>query len=112
HDAPPSVRPPRRATRPDRPALLELVLQRLAGLELGRLRRRDIDALTRLRIAAGARLALRDRKGSKGGYVDLVAVSQRLHDVLEDEVHGTFRLSLRQIKPGGDGVDQLGLRHR
>src|SRR5262249_9592939 len=109
-------RPPREpgagTASADGSALLELVLQSLASLELRRLRRGDLDALAGLRVPARARFSLRDRERPETRDVHLVAVAQRLHDVLEDEVDSTLRLALRQVERGGDGFDQVGLGHR
>src|SRR5207247_4211166 len=91
--------------------LIEPVLERLAGLELRRLGGRDLDRLTRLGVAAGARLARRDGERAEAGDVHLVAVAKGGDDVVEHHVDGPLGLSLGQVQLARHRLDQVGLRH-
>src|SRR5881397_1532411 len=73
-------------------ALIERVLERLAGLELRRLGGRDLDGLARLGVAAGARLARRDGERAEAGDVHLVAVAEGGDDIVEHHVDGPLGL--------------------
>src|SRR5438874_2092564 len=55
---------------------VELVLERLTGLELRRLGSRDLDGLARLGVAAGTGLARRDGERAEARDVHLVAVAE------------------------------------
>src|SRR5439155_5470049 len=100
--------------RRERPAVkysVQRVLERLAGLELRRLRCGDLDRLAGLGIASGARLPCGNGERAEARDVDLVAVTKRGDDVVEDGVDRPLGLPLRQIQLAGHRLDQVGLGH-
>src|SRR3954465_13498035 len=90
---------------------VQRVFERLARLELGGLRRVDLDRLARLRIAARARFSIRDLEGAEPRDVALVAAPKRRDDVVEDRVHDPFSRALLEVDLRRNGLDQLGLGH-
>src|SRR5947209_17455181 len=85
------------------------LLERRAGAEARRLRRLDLDRLARLRIARGARGPLADAELAEPGQRDVVALLERLRDVLGDRVERGPGLGLAEAGVLRDRLDELGL---
>src|SRR5690606_11479699 len=85
------------------------VFQRLASLESGILRGRDLDLLTGARIAPGARRALAYFEGAEAGNRHAVAAAQRTADGVEHGIHSAGRVGAGQAGPAGDGFDDVTL---
>src|SRR5262245_34513709 len=72
----------------------------------------NVDARPGLGIAALSRVAVADPEAAEASKLDLVALRQRVGDVVEDRVDDRFRLLLGQARDLRNLVDQVGFRHR
>src|SRR6185295_641756 len=88
-----------------------LVLQFLPGNELGHPARRDLDEGAGLGIAAVPGPSTRRLERAKPHEGDLVALAQRLRDVVQERVDRSQRIGLGETRVAGQPLDQLGLVH-
>jgi len=91
----------------DTPASIQRVAQSLAWLELGLLRRGNLDLLSGPRIAPFRSCPRRNRKRTEPDEANLIAPFQGLDDRVEHSVDSATRLRLSQFRLAGDGVDKL-----
>src|SRR3954470_7136598 len=99
------------AAVPASSAVVEGVLDGLAGSELGSLGRRNRDLRTGLGVPALALAALGDPEGAEAGDADLIALLQRLGDGADQRLHGLAGVGLGQAGVLRDGRDQIRLVH-
>src|SRR5206468_10955727 len=102
----------RRFTPPGGASTVDELAQPLSYLEEGHPLLRDVHARSRLGIAALSRVPVTDPEAPEASKLDLVALRQRVGDVVEDRVDDRFRLFLGQAGDLRDFVDQVGFRHR
>src|SRR5215475_12963102 len=86
--------------------------QALANLEERHPLLWHVDGRAGLGIAALARVAIPDPEAAEAAQLDLVALGERIGDVVEDRVDDGLRLLLGEVGELGDLVDQIGFRHR
>src|ERR1017187_7153357 len=86
-------------------SLTERILELLAGLELRGAACRNLNRLAGLGIAAGARLAFRDRERAEARDIHALALLQCRDDVLEDDVDCFFSFGLVHWKLVGQSLD-------
>ena len=91
--------------------LVDGILQALASLELGLVRRLDRHGLTRTRITAGRSLALGDLERAEADQAHFVTARQGLSDSIENAFDGTRRIVLRKTAGIGNCADQVVLVH-
>src|SRR5215510_12586683 len=102
----------RRLTPLGRTSAVDELAQSLSYLEERDPLLGDVDARSGLGIAALSRVAVTDPEAPEASKLDLVALRQRVGDVVEDRVDDRFRLFLGQARDLRDLVDQVGFRHR
>jgi CubicO group peptidase (beta-lactamase class C family) len=90
---------------------VDQILQFLAGLEERDLLGRHFHALTGLRVAADARLALAGAEAAKAANLDLVAGAQGAHHAVKDRFHDHFAVFPRKLRQTRDFVDQICFGH-
>src|SRR5579875_3678805 len=103
-----AVRLFRRARRTglrDRFGGVEGIFQLLAGFELGRPAGRDGNRLTGLGIPACPRLARWNRKGSKAGDINPLALLERVDDIVEHYINCPFRFTLAHTQLVGQAIN-------
>src|SRR5262245_15789946 len=100
-----------RVRRPLRAPLLDRVLQLLARGELRDPSRHDLDRGARLGVAYGASPSSSHRERAETHQRDLLALLERLGDVVEERVDGPERVGLREARVPGHPRDDLGLVH-
>src|SRR5579871_284649 len=94
-----------------RSRVVDQVLQLFAGLEKGNLLGGDVHALTGLRIAPHARLALPRPETAKAADLNLVASAQRAHHAVKDRFHDHFTIFPRKFCQTRHFVNQIGFGH-
>src|SRR5205085_6209625 len=93
--------------RPAPSPLVDLVAQPLAGLELGLLRRGDLDLFAGARVASLGRRASGHREGAEPNETNLAASLQRAGDRLKYRVNRLVCSRFGQISLTGDGIDEF-----
>src|SRR5438874_1852478 len=101
----------RRFTPPAKPSSVHELAQALADLEERNALLRNVHAGAGLGIPALARVAMTDPEAAESPQLHLVALRERIGDVVEDRVDDGLRLLLREIGELGDLVDQIRFRH-
>src|SRR5262245_38277423 len=86
-------------------------LQLRAGRDLGRVGGRDLDRLTRLRVAPGAGGPVGLLDAEEPGQGDLVAGADRVHGGVGEPVQHGPHVGLAHAGGAGDRIDQLALVH-
>src|SRR5678815_1790979 len=102
----------RRFTPAGHPSRVHELSQALAHLEERHTLLGYVDARSRLGIPPLARVAVADTEAAEAAQLDLVALGERVGDVVEDRVDDRLRLLLGEVGELGDLVDQIGFRHR
>src|SRR5262249_20454298 len=102
----------RRFTPPGAASAVDELAQSLSYLEERHPLLRDVDTRPGFGIAALARVAVADPEAAEASKLDLVALRQRIRNVVEDRVDDCFRLLLGQARDLRNLVDQVGFRHR
>src|SRR6266403_632617 len=102
----------RRFTPPEGASAVDELAQSLSYLEERDPLLGHVDARSGLGIAPLSRVSMTDPEAAEAPELDLVALRQRVGDVVEDRVDDCFRLFLRQARDLGNLVDQVGFRHR
>src|SRR4029450_13944537 len=102
----------RRFTPPEGASAVDELAQSLSYFEerdpfLG-----NVDARSGLWIAALSRVPVSDPEAPEAPELDLVALRERVGDVVEDRVADCLGLLLRQARDLRNLVDQVGFRHR
>src|SRR5881296_452412 len=83
----------------------------LARTEARHLARLDLDLLARLRVAADASLALRNRERAESDQSDPIPFLQRLGDAVNQRIQRLAGGSLADLRVLGDLVDKIRLVH-
>src|SRR6266852_4096501 len=102
----------RRFTPPRGASAVDELAQSLSYLEERYSLLRNVDARPGLGIAALARVPVTDPEAPEAPKLDLVALRQRVGDVVEDRVDDRFRLFLGEARDLRNLVDQVGFGHR
>src|SRR5260370_1198396 len=102
----------RRFTPPEAGSPVDELSQPLAHLEERHPLLGDVHARPGLGVPPLARVAVTDPETAEAPELDLVALRQRVGDVVEDRVDDRLRLFLRQARDLRDLVDQVGFGHR
>src|SRR5438093_13482661 len=102
----------RRFTPPAGASAVDELAQSLSYLEEGDPFLRNVDARPSLGIAALPRIAVTDPEAPEAPKLDLVALRQRVGDVVEDRVDDYFGLFLGQARDLRNLVYQVGFGHR
>ncbi len=88
-------------------AVVDQVLQLLAGLEERNLLGRNFDPVAGLRIAPNARLALAGAEAAKSADLNLVTDAQRTHYAVKDRLHNHFAVFAGKFRQPGNLFDQV-----
>jgi len=91
--------------------MVDRVLEALAGLELRRLRRRNLDGFPGARIASGRSGALGDAEIAEADDLHLGPGLQAARDRIEGGIHGLAGARLGHPGRFGDCCDQIVLVH-
>src|SRR5712691_10845787 len=102
----------RRFTPPGGASAVDELAESLSYLEERYPLLRNVDARPGLGIAPLPRIPMTDPEAPEAPKLDLVALRQRVGDVVEDGVDDRFRLLLRQARDLRNLVDQVGFGHR
>src|SRR5215470_3334088 len=101
----------RRFTPPGRASRVDEFPEALSDLEEWDPLFGNVDGAAGLRIASLARIPVANTEAAEATKLDLVALGQRVSDVVEDRVDDGLGLFFRQVGELGDLVDQLGFCH-
>src|SRR6185503_9237580 len=91
--------------------VVDHILQFLAGLEVRNLLGGNFHARAGLGISADARLPLARTKTAESADLDLIGISQRAHDAVEDRLHDNLGFLTGRFHYPGDLFNQIGFCH-